>query len=497
MSLKDYTRKDIAEIRQYLVDTIEKIDNAGAWTDRNESDIGMVILELMAGVGDMLNFYIDKQALENYLPTVTQRKNLKRILTLINYEMKGPVSAVCTGSINLTKYFGFDITIPKYFQVSYERKNQGNIYYATAQDCQILAGSTNTLVPLRQGIVVTINLQVADLMRTRILTINDTEVAYDSIVLTIDETEWTCVPDVLVDENYGEKYSVHENKDDQTYIEFGYHWREYLPADYRKPVQIKYLRTAGGSGAVKEGLIRTVESDLIVVDPKDPDEEEIDITDLIQVNNLEDATGGSDREDMDTARLKAPHIAKTRGLMTTLDDYQAFVDHYPGVYKSACVDWTVENSYFVDVPYKVDAYVVTNDKDVYDANKEFCSELKNAMKEHLWCSINFNVYPAEIVDIDLVVEVYTSTEMANRPGLKREVEDIYTDYFNKFNRSFNESFTRGKLEALVADNSRLTDYVEVLEPDENIKLNEIQFPRLNKLDVYVRDAVNYNNMGGK
>ncbi|HRT96263.1 MAG TPA: baseplate J protein, partial [Planctomycetota bacterium] len=55
----NYTNKDYEAIRQELVQRIPTITDR--WTDFNESDLGMVLLELFCGLGDMLLFYLDNQ----------------------------------------------------------------------------------------------------------------------------------------------------------------------------------------------------------------------------------------------------------------------------------------------------------------------------------------------------------------------------------------------------------------------------------------------------
>ena len=57
-----YTGRDIQDLRDYLVNQVMSLTDQ--WTDFNESDVGMVLIELIAGLGDMLGFYLDKQTLE-------------------------------------------------------------------------------------------------------------------------------------------------------------------------------------------------------------------------------------------------------------------------------------------------------------------------------------------------------------------------------------------------------------------------------------------------
>ena len=101
------------------------------WTDFNESDTGMVLVELMAGLADMLGFYLDKSTLECYITSVKQRKNGAGILALIGYKMKMTNSCVTTGRFVLPKVYEEDVVIPRYTQVTAVLADKSEIKYAT------------------------------------------------------------------------------------------------------------------------------------------------------------------------------------------------------------------------------------------------------------------------------------------------------------------------------------------------------------------------------
>lgn len=479
MPLRDYTSRDITGLRNHLVSLIDKIYETygmGGWTDRNESDLGMVFLELAAGVTDMLDYYVDKQALENYLPTVTARRNLKRIVDLVGYEMEGPKPSRTTAVITLERHMDFDFTIPKYFQVSYSRPGLGNIYYATATDAFVPAGSTAIRVALLQGIVRTVNLTASDLRRSRKLTVESSDVDTDSIILTIDGEEWERVPDVLVDDVFGKKYSVYEDIDDRPVIEMGYHWLEYLPDDPLAPVEVKFLSTEGAHGKVSAGRIDTIESTLMAGGR--------DVSSFMKVSNLVNATDGYDREDMETARIRAPHVRHSKGRLTTLGDFEDFCGNIDGILKSKAIDWTVESGRWIGVPYQVSVYILPNDDDAYTFSDSFRQEVKDLMRPYLWCSIDLAVVSAVIRDIDIDITVTTSTEKINVAGLRQELEEMYRDFFKKERRSFGEKFTVGQLEN-IAKQSNLVDTVTMEKPTSVIDLDPMEFPRLNDLNITI------------
>lgn len=84
-SYLQYTSKDYDSIYKDLTDSISGISDI--WTSREDSDPGIVLVKLMSALGDMLSYNMDKQSLEYYGPTVTQRKNAAKLFNLIGYRM--------------------------------------------------------------------------------------------------------------------------------------------------------------------------------------------------------------------------------------------------------------------------------------------------------------------------------------------------------------------------------------------------------------------------
>lgn len=93
-----YTSKDYKSILEDLKSSIPSLTDL--WTNMNDGDPGIVLVKLMSALGDMLSYNMDKQALEYYSSTVTQRKNAAKLFNLIGYKMKWYQSA--TNTITLT-----------------------------------------------------------------------------------------------------------------------------------------------------------------------------------------------------------------------------------------------------------------------------------------------------------------------------------------------------------------------------------------------------------
>ena len=60
----DYLTKDYAGFRQGMLNQIPLL--MPQWTDRSEADFGVVLIELMAYVADILSYYQDRVANEAF-----------------------------------------------------------------------------------------------------------------------------------------------------------------------------------------------------------------------------------------------------------------------------------------------------------------------------------------------------------------------------------------------------------------------------------------------
>lgn len=81
----DYLAKDYASFRRLLIDLLPQL-NPG-WIERNPSDLGIALLELLAFEGDNLSYFQDAVANEAYLDTARQRASARKHARLVDYSM--------------------------------------------------------------------------------------------------------------------------------------------------------------------------------------------------------------------------------------------------------------------------------------------------------------------------------------------------------------------------------------------------------------------------
>jgi hypothetical protein len=79
----DYFPRDYASFRQFMLDQLAR--TTPSWTERNPSDVGIVLVELLAQAGDYLSHYQEAVATEAHLGTARQRISIRRHLRLLDY----------------------------------------------------------------------------------------------------------------------------------------------------------------------------------------------------------------------------------------------------------------------------------------------------------------------------------------------------------------------------------------------------------------------------
>ena len=80
-----YLAKDFASFRSLMLDRMSTI--LPAWSERNPADLGIVLVELLAYVGDYLSYQQDAVATEAYLATARRRTSVRRHVKLVDYPM--------------------------------------------------------------------------------------------------------------------------------------------------------------------------------------------------------------------------------------------------------------------------------------------------------------------------------------------------------------------------------------------------------------------------
>lgn len=81
----DYRARDFGSFRQALIDFASQ--RYPDWQDRVEADVGVMVLELLAALGDEFAYAQDRLARESRLESASQRRSLRHLARLVDYPL--------------------------------------------------------------------------------------------------------------------------------------------------------------------------------------------------------------------------------------------------------------------------------------------------------------------------------------------------------------------------------------------------------------------------
>ena len=82
------TNKDFVQIWNELLEVAGKLSERWDPTSTNESDPGIVLLKALTGIADKLNYNIDKNILEAFMPTAAQEDSMRKLCDMLGYNIK-------------------------------------------------------------------------------------------------------------------------------------------------------------------------------------------------------------------------------------------------------------------------------------------------------------------------------------------------------------------------------------------------------------------------
>lgn len=334
---KSYTNKDFTQIYPELIDLAKTLTNKWDPETTNESDPGLVLIKLLAFIGDKNNYNIDKNILEQFMPSVTQDESMRRLCDMMGYNVKYYRSATAQVSFS---YEGGDDTLDEVLETSGEFrlkafdtsfKTEDSVVYTLLEDIEItdeIHIDTKTAI---QG-------------ELKLLSVDGSDDSAKVQVYNLDEENRIYFPDTNVAENgifiNREVYNANTNADvwrrvdnlnDQELgskvFKFGYDSTKgypYLefPSDIADLIEdglsIYYIVTDGDNGTVSSGSITAFNAFSLDVDGVTSlDESTYTLTNAA-------STDGCEPEDIDEAYR---HFRKTVGTFNTLVSCRDYTDY--------------------------------------------------------------------------------------------------------------------------------------------------------------------------
>lgn len=329
ISNKSYINKDFDSVYNELLTLAKKISYRYDPTASNESDPFIVLLKLLAFVTDKINYNIDKNILERFMPSATQESSMRDLTSRMGYNMHYYIAAETQVTFRYRypeNYNGADIFIPKYSVVT---SDTNDVDFITLKDVPILknTGTSSDLVDVMQGVLNSLTvigsdnkiIQLENLDENNRLYFPESNVAQNGVFISGDASYdsrfaegWTLVDNLNLEE-YGRPCYVfgYDSTRKLPYIEFP----EWILSIIGGGIQVDYLVCSGSRGNVVVGALSSVSfsTDNILIEGFASSD--------VRVNNSEAALNGSDPETIDEAYQGFKKTIGTFNTLVTCRDY--------------------------------------------------------------------------------------------------------------------------------------------------------------------------------
>lgn len=327
----DYTSRDFAAFMQSLLAYApQAMPN---WNPAaSEGDFGVVMLEMMSYVGDILSYYGSRISQEAYLPTATQRVSLLNIAAALGYIPYGPIPA--TGTVTFaTIAGGIAITVPAGTQVTASVTPSGLTeppVYETQAAVTVPASGGTASVAVAQGITSTMQqLGVSDGTAGQSFSVPSLDVETDNTLLVYvqgpvpgQNVLWNQV-DALIDAaSSAHAYTVSTDDTGITWVTFGDNVNGEIPGN-ALVIYVTYRVTVGADGNLPAGSVG------LMFAPIDGVSIALEGDGVTPQSTA--MTGGSDPESNDSIRKNAALAFTAQDRAVSLDDFTNLAYDVPGV----------------------------------------------------------------------------------------------------------------------------------------------------------------------
>lgn len=334
-----YTNKDFQSIYAELLDLVPKLTDRWNPDQSNESDPGVVLLKMCALMADKLDYNIDKNILELFPTSVTQRGNARKVYESLGYNMHWYRSATSDITVAWTGTIDSDDnptvhTLPAFTSFTNE---EGNINYTLIGELSIkedgvpVAASSN-LSYLLEGYPKSYEVNgestitLSNLDADRRLYFQDTRVAENGIFIKGKDAAWDFNDpkgwhrvDNLESTTLGSKvfkFGVLPGNE-TCFIQFPQDIGDLIS----EGLNIQYVVSSGSAGAVKANTIISLSNDIQLSSSNSNSSGGL-LNDNVRIYNASASTQGYDPESLSDAYRNYLRTVGTFNTLVTCRDYE-------------------------------------------------------------------------------------------------------------------------------------------------------------------------------
>lgn len=328
-----YTKREFESILEELV-RIVKATRPANYTDFFESNLGTMLMELIASSSDIISYGMDAVAVELFLATCRRYDSALRFAQSVGYRPRGPQPAIATlGIVTMPAAVAADGgTVPK--GATFIGTN--GLKYELLATAVINPGDSTSQIDVYEGTSFTETFSASGIANQEVTTaaINVADLSWSVYVGVTSNPDnlWKEVVSLALEKAPTKAYEVRYNANNSITIRFG----NGLDAGALPSGTVTVLgRTCSGAdgnltaSAIRGNVVITLINSIGTAEAT-----------YVSVTS---AAGGTDRESVDELRATVPAFLRSADKIVTREDYNLNVRRVPGI--AASLTDVVVNSY--------------------------------------------------------------------------------------------------------------------------------------------------------
>lgn len=501
-NLIDYSATEFLTLRNTIIEYVKAVYPLD-YQNFSESDLGIMLVEVIAYMGSVLSLKADMLANESFISTARNRVNVKKLLELVGVRMRGPLAAAANCTIETANALAgepSETTValsPQKRVVTVTSPEDGGLvtytmykvvagriadatadsyFYLNIEESNLEAGKVWTNVALLEGSLVVDRGTFNTYDSIKTISLTQSPIIEGSVSVYVDAPDvpnasgaFTQVESIYFASGATDKiFQVNLNDAFGGTIIFGDNIAGISPpigAGY----EVTYRIGGGTRGNIQKSYINAVTTVEIQGDAGNTMEATVENTSL--------ATGGADAESVAHAKKYAPLWFKSQDRLVTLEDYVAraakFISSYGTVGKVTAVVRKAYSSANI-----IDVYVLERASNVQlqQASTSFKMEMLEFLNEKKMLTDEIIIVDGIVRTLDLVTTISVDRNLLPREEeIKASTRGSILKYFNNDNIDFGDPFILTDFTRSVFDDVPSVRFAEVdnLSSDVHVEFNEV------------------------
>lgn len=494
--LIDYTATDFLELRNALIEYVKAVYPLD-YKNFAESDLGVMLLELVAYMGSVLSLKADMLVHENFIRTAKDRDSVRKLFELVGVSMKGPTSAQANVDLIVPETTGTLVIEPEGRVVTVTSPEDGESVSYTLYDIrngtlsEVLnsnanitlelsafpseGGNATVSIGLLEGVFAVASGQLGETAALKNIVLEEGPIVQNSAQVLVGSEVYRQVENLYSASSTDDRvFQMVYDDDYKGTILFGDGTNGKSP-DTNADYVVTYRVGGGTRGNLPDSYINTTTNVKVGV---------ASLTASVIQQGL--ATGGADAETVEHAKRYAPLTYRRQDRLVSLEDYAAFVARFTSPTGTTGKGTAVTRKAYSSANV-IDLYVLekATSQQLQKASLTFKSELLSNISPLKMITDEVVVVDGLIRTVDLVTTIFVDERYRGVEGtIKSKVARAVEQYFLADNWDFKDPLILSELNRTIQgiDEVRFSS-IDNLDNDITVEFNEII--QLNNLTINV------------